>query len=384
MCSRKRKVLFVIDSLQAGGAEKSICEIASRMSQFDPSIAILFPDRDELRDSALRQGLQIYDLSLNRYSRSWFFQGKSRFEKICRDLQPAVVHAHLFKSEMIARLSKRPASTALVGAFVNDSYSDARYSKQSFLQNQKLNVIKFLDKITIGRNFRITTISKTIGTSNSAVLGYPIEKVKLIYRGRETKNNIDEATRPDGPFRFLVVARLLVRKGYFELIEAARILDGKNKQFQILVAGDGVDRETIKDYASKKGISDKVEFLGYRSDVNQLLAISDCFVFPSHYEGQGGALIEAMLAAKPIVVSDIPVFKEQVTANETGVFFKVGDGFDLAKTMEWVMDNYSMAREMGLKARIVAEEKFNIEKVVAEYEQFYSDVVRSWAERHSD
>lgn len=374
------KVLFIIDSFQTGGAEKSILEIAQKMQTIEPIVCVLYADKDDLRVPFQQAGITIIDLNIPRAQPLWFIKGKQQFEKICCELQPDLVHAHLFKSEFIARLSKLPKKTKLVGSFVNDSYSKERYKSQGFIRNLKLEVIAWIDRLTIHKNHSITSITHAIAVSNTKKLNYPLHKVQVINRGRTVAEFLPNALVYNStiPFEFITVGRLLERKGYFELIQAVHLLKTQTTiPFQLTIVGQGADETRIWDFVSACELSTEIVFLGTRSDVPQLLQKAHCFVLPSHYEGQGGALVEAMLTGLPIVCSDIDVFKEQVESDVSAKLFQVKSVEDLAKQMLWMMNHYTEAKFLGNEARKTALEKFDIEKIAQQTEAFYLQVISS-------
>lgn len=370
-----KKIVYFIDSLQIGGAERSIFEIAKRINAFEVIVVILFSDRDDLRGDFESARIKIIDLNLQRSDRFWFWNGKKQFEKICKELNPHIIHAHLYKCELIARIADLPKSSILLGAFVNDSYSKERYLDQSFIRNCKLNIIKFIERITINKNNYITSITNAIKVTNCNSIGYPLEKTVVINRGREINTNLVHYQYDQKLFKFLAVGRLLKRKGYFELIDALEILNKLYSNISLDIAGSGVDENEIKAYASGKGIQN-INFLGHRNDVQTLLANNHCFVFASHYEGQGGALVEAMLSGIPIITSDIDVFKEQVEDDLSAKFFKVKNAEDLADKMNWVRSNYDQAVLLGMNAKRKAKECFDIENIAKQTQDFYLSILK--------
>lgn len=373
----KRKIIFFIDSLQTGGAEKSILALATHMHLFDIVIVIMYNDRGDLRDDFLKLNVKVIDLNISRNSKLWFLEGKIKFKKICREIQPDIVHAHLYKSEIIARITKLPKRTQLIGSFVNDSYAKERYNSQTLIRNLKLNFIKWSDRLTISKNNFITSITNSIKVTNCEALDYPLEKTTVIYRGRNVPSqytNYYFDIRQEKPFDFIVVGRLLMRKGYFEMIDAIKILQNSFPNFRVFVAGTGSDEAAIKNYAQQNDINN-LFFLGHREDIAELLVKNHCFIFASHYEGQGGALVEAMMAGIPIIASNIPVFQEQVIHDFSAKLFQVKNAKSLADTMEWVIHHYDEAVIMGRNARKVAEERFDIEVITRQTEQFYLQVI---------
>lgn len=368
------KVLYIIDSLQTGGAEKSLLEISSRLKRCQPIVCCVYSGKSDFKKEFELRGIPLLELRVT--SKFWWLDGARKFKRLVKEIKPDLVHATLYKSEIIARLSLLNSSIPHVGSFVNDSYSVNRYSHQPFLRNVKLEMVRFIDRITARSVPYFMSITRAIAASNSKALGVKVEKITCIYRGRSIDEFVVSHPRSDQkPFTFLTVARLLKRKGYTELLKAARILKEKGYGFLIRIAGDGPDYPIFLAMVREFGIEKEVEFLMTQKDIPSLLANSHCFVFPSHYEGQGGALVEAMLAAKPIIASDIDVFREQLTPNKTAVLFKVFNSEDLSDKMEWMMDNYQQGIMMGLEARSFAVERFDIENTALEHETMYMKIV---------
>ena len=371
-----KKVIYLIDTLQTGGAEKSILEFSSRFTKVKSIVCFLQKKEGDLSPEFRAKNVELIDLSIPT-STFWFFHAIKAFNQVLQQHQPDIVHAHLFKSELVARLSKIPKNTILVGAFVNDSYSEERYNEQNFIRNCKLNFIKWIDKLTISKNNYITTITKTIAASNCSILNYPFEKTILIPRGR-SKNDFQVSTtvyNQGDTFTFIIVARLLFRKGYLELIEAVQLLSQQiDIPFKIRVVGDGVDKMAIQKKVEDEQVSSFFEFLGTRKDVPLLLQSAHCFVLPSHYEGQGGALVEAMFTGLPIICSDIPVFSEQVENQKEALLFELKSPEKLSEKMKWVIEHYVEARSLGVQARSKAEQNYDIDRIAEKTEDFYLDI----------
>jgi glycosyltransferase involved in cell wall biosynthesis len=369
----KPLVLYVIDTLATGGAETSLLEIASRLQNYHPVVCVLYANKTDLRQAF--EGRNIKLIFLNLTSRFWWNEGATRLRSVLIKEKPAIVHATLFKSEIVTRLAIKRTNIPQVGSFVNDSYSINRYSQQSMGRNFKLNVVRLVDMLTAKRVDHFMSITDAIADSNTKALSIDRKKVTTIYRGRNVDGFLVSHPPLSTPFRFLTVARLLKRKGYLELFEACAILKDKGYKFRVDIAGDGPDLGLFISTVKKLQIEDCVSFLRTRNDVPELLAASHCFVFPSHYEGQGGALVEAMLAAKPIVASDIPVFREQITDGKTGWLFEIFNAGKLAEHMEWMMGHYDQGIQMGVQARAVAEERFNIQRTVQLHEAMYTRIL---------
>lgn len=351
-------------------------EFSSRFKNCKSVVCFFNKKEGDLFNEFKAKNVQLIDLSVPK-STFWLFHAIKAFNQVLKEEQPDIVHAHLYKSELVARFSKLPKKTLLIGAFVNDSYSKERYNEQNFIRNRKLDFIKWVDKLTIRKNDYITTITKTIALSNCSVLNYPIEKTVLIPRGR-SKDDFPVTTNfysNGDTFTFIIVARLLFRKGYLELIDAVKTLSQNTETpFKVIVVGDGVDKILIKKKVVDEQVEHFFEFLGTRKDVPKLLQSAHVFVLPSHYEGQGGALVEAMFTGLPIICSDIPVFSEQVDNNKDALLFELKSSKMLAEKMNWVINNYHSALLLGVQARLKAEQNYDIDKISERTEIFYFEV----------
>lgn len=376
------KVLFVIDTLDTGGAERSILELTRQFKDIKASVCILFESKNDLKAEFTNQNIPVHELQLSKHDKLWLFKGLRKVRSVLANVQPQIIHAHLYRSELLMRLAK-PSHSILVGAFVNDSYSKERYDALSLMGKLKLYAYQLTDRITARKSNYFTSISNTITASNCKKLGIPFSKVTTIYRGR-TVTTFQSGKSLQAPhqkgYRFLTVGRLLKRKGYMELIDAARMLKEKQQNFHLQIAGDGADADFIHSYAAALVQDGTIEFLGTRNDVPQLLRDCDCFIMASHYEGQGGALVEAMLSSKPIIASDIPVFREQVVHNISATLFELKNAKALCTQMEWMMENKEAALKLGIAAHKVAVERFDIQKIAVAYEEFYTTILK---EQHS-
>jgi glycosyltransferase involved in cell wall biosynthesis len=373
------KVAFVIDTLQVGGAEKSIYEIARRLVKVKPVVITLFSKKPDMLDLFVAEGIKVIEMNLNRGDKLWWQKGKTKLREILDEEKPEVVHANLFNAELVARLAKTDRFK-LVGAFVNDSYSEERYNQQSFVQNLKLNFYRAIDRYTARKADYFTSVTAAVAETNCKALGIPRDKVHVIFRGRNvgTFTSAHPSYQPvNDTFIFLMVGRLLKRKGFFELIEAVNQLSKNSKhKFIIKVAGDGVDEQEIKARARQFNVSHLIDFMGNRNDVPDLLREAHCFILPSHYEGIAGASLEAMLAAKPVITSDINVFQELVVPDKTGKMFRLMDAADLSRQMLWMMDHYEEGIEMGKTAQDEARKKFDIDNVAHQYDDFYVNIIQ--------
>jgi glycosyltransferase involved in cell wall biosynthesis len=176
---------------------------------------------------------------------------------------------------------------------------------------------------------------------------------------------------PQAPV-FLAVGRHEYQKGHATLLEAWPAVLSATPDAVLLLAGrPGHESSRLSDTADRLAITESVRFLGFRRDVADLLSAADVFVFPSHYEGLGGALLEAMAAHVPIVVSDLAVTREVLGNNAW--FFPAGDAAALAQAMIEANERADDAVPTAARDRFM--ERFTLEAVGSQMAELYRETV---------
>ncbi len=167
------------------------------------------------------------------------------------------------------------------------------------------------------------------------------------------------------------VAGLRPQKNHPLLLEGFVSTAARYPQAQLLLAGGGEQRE-LASLAARLGISERVHFLGVRSDVPDLLAASDLFVLASHYEGNPMSVMEAMAAGLPVVASRVGGVPELVTDGREGLLLSSLDGQSLASALNDLVGDESKRRRMGEASRLRARRSFDVSHMVAGYEALYT------------
>ncbi|MBI5407942.1 MAG: glycosyltransferase family 4 protein [Nitrospirae bacterium] len=164
-------------------------------------------------------------------------------------------------------------------------------------------------------------------------------------------------------------------KGQEYLLQAFNIIC--NKFPCILLFAGSLEEPFKTQYLSHvdKELRDKVVFLGHRDDIPRILKTLDVFVFPSVLEGLGTALLEAMAAGRPVVVSDIPTFKDFIEDKMNGLYFKAGDAEDLAEKVVALLQDKELRNSLGRNARASVLERFTLEKMLDLTEARYREVL---------
>lgn len=188
--------------------------------------------------------------------------------------------------------------------------------------------------------------------------------------------------RPDAPFVFLLVARLLRDKGVVEYVDAARLVRAIHTDVRFRLLGfldvanrSAVTREEVEAWV-EEGV---IDYLGQADDVRPIMAEADCVVLPSYREGMPRTLLEASALAKPLIATDVPGCREIARAGENAFLAQVGDARSLADAMLALLALPPTEREgMGARGRLIAEREFD-ERIVGD--RYLAALERALAER---
>jgi glycosyltransferase involved in cell wall biosynthesis len=375
------KVLYLIDTLEVGGAETSILEIASRLVTWRPIVVYIYRG-NSLQEKFEKAGIKVYALNIDAKFGIW--EANKALSKIISLEKPNIIHATLFKAELVSRLVGSKFNIPIINSFVNDSYARERYELLSYRQRIILNIYKFVDRITSNKVTQFMSITNAIIEGNANALGVDSKTVKVIYRGRNIeafRNKVNKTKLIEFENKFgkgpilLTVSRLLIRKGYIEALQAIKMVVNYNPRVKYLIAGEGHDRSLFENLIIELKLERNVILLGNRDDIPSLMAFSDIFLFPSHYEGQGGALVEAMILGKPIISSKIPVIEESVKDKYSALLFEPKNIQDMSIKILWALSNFDMMKVYGDNAKMEAELRFDIQNVALQHEKMYNDVL---------
>ena len=183
-----------------------------------------------------------------------------------------------------------------------------------------------------------------------------------------------EKRHSPGVVTLISSARLLPHKAQAFLLEAFAILVRERPDVELVVAGDGPERENLMAQADALGISGKVRFLGHVSDINCRIVNSDIFVHASEVEGMSNAVLEAMTLGLPSVVVDAPGVTECHIEADTG-FVVQRRPSDMAARLVTLIDDAELRQRMGSQARKRVQEQYSIAANVARYHALYAKLL---------
>ncbi len=164
-----------------------------------------------------------------------------------------------------------------------------------------------------------------------------------------------------------IVASLFPVKDHATLLNAAAPLIKNDPSVYLLLIGSGPEQARLADIADKFRITDHVVFTGHRDDIPEMLAATDIFALSSLTEGLSNALLEAMAAAKPVVVTAVGGNPEVVRDEVDGFLVPAGDAEAFTRAFERLLSSSILRNELGRNARDRVQATFSIDTMLKHY-----------------
>ncbi|MCH4023440.1 MAG: glycosyltransferase family 4 protein [Acetobacter sp.] len=268
--------------------------------------------------------------------------------------RPDVVHAHMPISGLLARLAAKFCNVPII-AYTCHGYLFNQPG--SWLRRGSALVLEYLagritdiyltvseEEAADAKRLRIHSNPVAVGNGRDPKIFRPDSEARLTIR--------TELGTPDDRPVIIAVSRLVRHKGYPELLAAMEQVPDA----ELWIVGERLpsDHGESLDEAFTKAetaLGSRLKRLGYRKDIARLLAASDIFVLPSHFEGLPMSIIEAMMCGLPVVSTLIRGPREQVLNGETGLLVPPGKVAPLAAALRRLATSPELCRKMGLAGR---------------------------------
>lgn len=320
---RPMRIMFVMDSLSTGGAEYSTLRLAGWLIK---------EMRWEVMLVCLRQRHPAYnpaDFGLESntiymYGKSWI--GKSiGLLQLMREWKPKIVHSVLLYANFFCRAIRVVHRAPIfIESLVNRTYDESRF-RDPKVNNRALKMFRLADRFSQkwGVDY-FHAVTKDIAIHFGEHTSTPAGRVSVVYRGRQPmafNHSAKQSSPGSGPIVFLSAGRHEYQKGHIHLLIAYKqFLQEYPGQSSLLVAGrQGSETGLLEKYIAENGLTGKIQLLGHRDDLKDLMATADVFVLPSLFEGIGGVLIEAEAAGLPIICTSLDGLKEVVEENKNAL-----------------------------------------------------------------
>lgn len=344
------KILQIIDSLMVGGAQRLLVVFSEEMLKRGHLVEVATLLKRRIESPILTElemlKIPIYHFPLFNLGD---FISCIKMARFIKANQPDIVHTQLNYANIVGSLAAGISKIPCVASLHNSSshlFCDHHY--RTWLETWML---KNISRQIIACGFTVAHVQQP--RFKSKILKVIPNPVPILSPLDSEKVQEFRRSQLDGGKEFLLVSvgRLIPEKGYPDLIRAMRIIKThSNRKIRLVIAGDGPLLEQLRVMAAELGLAEIVQFLGQRSDIPIILAASDLYISSSHYEGQSLAVLEAMAAGLPLVVTDVGDNARVVSADR-GILIPAGNPEKIAESVLRLMNNPEERNNMALAAK---------------------------------
>lgn len=280
--------------------------------------------------------------------------------------QPDLLHTHLVHADLYGAL----AATLLRLPVVSSRHNDDRYLLGAF---------RHVDRVFARPARRIIAISDAVHRFLVRA-GLPPGKILTIHYGLDELPAAHSEVQPadlgipsDAPV-VLAIGRLTAQKDHPTLLEAFARVRAEHPRAMLVILGIGPLEEETRRLVSQLGLEGAVLLPG-RLEIRDWLGRANVFVHTSRWEGFGLVLLEAMLAALPIVATRVSAVPEVVADGETGLLFDPGDEAGIGEALGRLLADPARARQLGTAGLARARTQFSVARMADRTAAVYEDVV---------
>jgi len=315
-----------------GGLETLLVNLCNHLSRRHQVLVMAF-DQSQWLDQ-LDGSVEIVSLGQrkSRYNPMLYI----RMLLLIRREQPDIIHAHGGKAAQVLQLIKKFIFAPLVA------------TKHNARKGKVFNHLK-----------HVVAVSSRVAAT---IRG----KSTIIYNGMQPVE-ITRSPLPDDNFSILAVGRLDRVKAFDLLIQSMVKLPDK---ITLAIVGDGEERKSLQELINQLELSSRIQLLGFRQDIPQLMANAHMVVVSSHSEGFGLVLAESMFYANLLISTDVGVAPE-VLPDELLMESK-----DMASKLQSINDDYLYFKEIFDRCRNEGKARFHVARMTEAYEKYYRDVLQ--------
>lgn len=376
-----KKVMFMTNSLYGGGAEKVLQTIINNLDSEKYEITLYSMHREPIDKNIYTKDFN-YKVVFDEY------RGKSALlKKIYRFISKVKVKIfNTFSSKMFYRLffhDKYDVEVAFIEGESTKIVSGSTNKKSlkyawvhidleqnhwtSFLysnvEDEKKHYLVFDRIICVSDSVREAFLRKFIIKENRVVTKYnPVDREEIIKKSLEPQNFRD----CDKKFRLISVGRLVEQKGYDRLVRIAYRLKCAGISFELLILGEGKERNKLEEYIKKNKLEDTVFLLGFQDNPYNFMRSSDLFVCSSRTEGFSTVVTEAVVLGLPVISTQCAGINELFGDYKCGVIVNNGEN-SLYEAVYSVLSNPERLSDYR-KASLVRGKDFILSRSITEIE----------------
>ncbi len=363
------KIAFVITRSDAvGGAQIHVRDISTALRKAGHEAVVLAGGSGPWLEQLQERNIPVITLRHMQRSISPINEIRALFElrRQLRALAPDLVSTHTAKAGVLGRIAAASLRLPVMFTAHGWTFTDG-------ISRLKATVWRTIEQMVGRLAGRIVTVSEfDRRLALQARIAAP-DRIIAIHNGMPDVGPELIADAGSEAPKLVMVARFEEQKDHRTLLLALATL--KAKPWSLSLVGGGPLEAPMKALCAELDLQDRVEFLGPRSDVAQLLANAQVFVLCTLWEGLPRSIIEAMRAGLPVMATDVAGIPELVEVGATGLLCRSQNVEDAANKLSLLIESSQLRAEMGQRARQRYVEGFQFEQMLARTLQVYEQLI---------
>lgn len=357
------KILYLINYAGSGGSERYVELLAAYFHNKKAVCGLCYNVHGGLVEKMEALGVPTHQLTMNS---PLDLSAAKKLADLCRREGYDVIHAQYPRENYIAILAKRFGCKAKI---VFTSH---------LIIHQSL-PWKLLNRLFTPKNHRVITVCSH-GRDVLLENGVAADRIQIVFNGVDTaaqpmadRSILSEFGIGENEVVISILTRFSEEKGVPFLLRSIAALKKKTAvPFRVLIVGSGPDFDRDQALARELGILDRVVLTGFRSDTARILAASDIYLNSSRSEAMSFAILEALGAGLPLVVTDVGGNPELVrTGGDCGLLVPYGDEDAYAAAMQQLIEDAGLRSSLGAVSRRKAGQEFDLVNLLEVIYQIY-------------
>jgi glycosyltransferase involved in cell wall biosynthesis len=289
-----------------------------------------------------------------------------RLHHLLRTGRSSIVHAHTSHAHTLAALAAAPFGRGHARPLVVVARRvDFSIFRRSFFGLNHLKYLHGVDcYVTVSEAIRRVLVDDGVPAGRIACVHSGIDLSRIEAAPDERARVRQELGVPAGHALIANVAHMADHKGQRYLLEAMPAILSARPETVCAIVGDGELKADLEALARGLGVAHAVRFPGFRTDVPTVLKALDVFVMPSHMEGLGTSVLDAMAAGVPVVGTEAGGMPESIEHGVTGLVCPVRDARAIARAVVSLLEDPALAARLADAARRRVRERFSTEAMV--------------------
>lgn len=353
-----------------GGAERALAQLVARLNRrrFSPRVYSLGP---RPAHAGLVRELEVAGVEvvfLGATSTLQFFPVVRALAREFRRQRPRLAQSFLFHANVVTRLAARRAAVPIVVSGVRVAERASRWHL-------------WVDKATAQRVDCFVCVSSAVAEFSSAEAGLPRERMVVIPNGIDVGvydqqlTLLDEHPLPPGRRWLAYIGRLDSQKRVDWLIDRAAEFLPQLREHDLLIVGAGPLEGRLREQVNRRGLDQRVYFLGWTADVPEILSAVDLLLLPSAWEGMPNVVLEAMASRRAVVCTAVEGVVELLGSVAEPQIAPIDDAKGFSDKVIRLAGDPALREQLAAANHARALAEFTVEKMVARYEELYESLL---------